>query len=407
MQERRCPAKRTISGSGLGVQPTRPAPSDARSATQYRWLMPSMSADGDSSRAPWGLPYSDLLDGVVRARSDLSALSGARVLITGGTGFLGSWLVASLLIANDRLELGTHLSVLTRNPGALEDLAGPGLTLLPGDVRHLRHDGVFDYIVHGAASSSATRGDVEVEAMRMTETIVDGTRSILAIAARNSARVLFLSSGAVYGPQTGVVTEDCRLSPDPTDPGTSYGQAKRLAENLCAVATQSGQAEAVLARLFAFVGPRIPTDAHFAAGNFLGDAVAGRPITVRGDGLARRSYLYTGDLPEWCWSLLVRGRSGVAYNVGSPEPITIKDLASRAAALSPGGLDVEVLGQPSDRLAPWYVPSTRLAQREFGLEPRTSLDVALKKTYDWLASNQKGLSSPPRPEAQAGAPLPP
>ena len=217
---------------------------------------------------------------------------------------------------------------------------------------------------------------------------MDGTRSILDVAARSGARVLFLSSGAVYGPQTGPVAEDCPLSPDPTDPESTYGQAKRLAENLCAVATRSGNADTVLARLFAFVGPRIPTNAHSAAGNFLADAVAARPIVVRGDGLARRSYLYTGDLPEWCWALLVRGRSGAAYNVGSPEPVTIKELAYRTAALNPPGLGVDVLGQPSDGVPPWYVPSTSLAQAELGLQLRTPLDTSLTKTYDWLASRR-------------------
>ena len=102
--------------------------------------------------------------------------------------------------------------------------------------------------------------------MHVAETIIDGARSILEAAARNSARVLFLSSGAVYGPQTGPVAQDCLLSPDPTDPASTYGHAKRLAENLCAVATQSGDADAVVARLFAFVGPENSDGCSFRGG---------------------------------------------------------------------------------------------------------------------------------------------
>jgi nucleoside-diphosphate-sugar epimerase len=355
----------------------------------YRGLMASTTLGSGSSSTPWDLPRDDLEDGIERARDDLATLAGSKILITGGTGFLGSWLVASLLWAADRLDLGIHLDVLTRNPTGLHFPASPGVTVMRGDVRSLPDVGPYDYIVHCAAASSAARGRLEVEPMHVAETIVDGTRSVLEVAARNSARVLFLSSGAVYGPQTGPVAEDCLLSPDPMDPASTYGHAKRLAENLCAVATHTGGGDTVVARLFAFVGPRIPTDAHFAAGNFLGDAAAGRPIVVRGDGLPRRSYLYTGDLPEWCWALLVRGRSGAAYNVGSPDPVTVKELACRTAELSPQPLEVRVLGEPSDQIPPWYVPSTRLAQVELGLKPRTSLSLALRKTYDWLASRPK------------------
>ena len=157
----------------------------------------------------------------------------------------------------------------------------------------------------------------------MAETIVEGTREVLRAAATKGARVLFLSSGAVYGRQHAAVAEECEGAPDPMDPRSSYGQAKRLAENLCAIATQAGRADVVVARLFAFVGPRIPLGAHFAVGNFLQDALERRPVLVQGDGQARRSYLYAGDLPEWCWAPLARGRAGVAYNVGSPDPVSI------------------------------------------------------------------------------------
>src|SRR5581483_1431185 len=130
------------------------------------------------------------------------------------------------------------------------------------------------------------------------------------------------------------VAEDAPTAPDALDPRSSYGNAKRLAENLCAISTQAGRADVVVGRLFAFVGPRIPLDAHFAIGNFLHDALEGRPIVVRGDGQARRSYLYAGELPEWCWALLARGRSGAAYNVGSPQGVTIADLAGLVAKLA-------------------------------------------------------------------------
>jgi len=254
------------------------------------------------------------------------------------------------------------------------------------DVRRLPRLGAFDLVIHGAASSSATYGLDDGDPREMARTIVDGTLAVLDAAASSSARVLFLSSGAVYGPLRAPVAETATGGPDPMDPRSAYAEAKRLAETMFAAATESGDVEAVVARLFAFIGPRIPLDAHFAAGNFLRDALAGRPVEVHGDGQPRRSYLYAGDLPEWCWALLARGRPGAAYNVGSPEAVTIAELARRVAAA--GGVGVHIARSPCPDDVPWYVPDTARARIELGLEPRTDLDSSIRRTLAWLADSR-------------------
>jgi dTDP-glucose 4,6-dehydratase len=182
--------------------------------------------------------------------------------------------------------------------------------------------------------------------------------------------------------------EQDRTAPDPLEVRSAYGLAKRLAENLCVVATDQRQAEVVVARLFAFVGPRIPISAHFAAGNFLGDALANRAILVKGDGRDVRSYLYAGDLPEWCWTLLARGGPGVAYNVGSPVAVNIAELAQLVASLPTPQLPVTIVERAGTQPASWYVPSTSLAEIQLGLQPRTSLEQSFQMTYEWLRGRQ-------------------
>lgn len=338
---------------------------------------------------PWGLPLDDLHASVEAASADLETLRGARVLVTGGTGFLGSWLVASLLQANVTLGLDLSLVLVSRHPSAVPLEEGPSLRLVGGDVRSLRLEGSFEVVLHGAASSSARYGIDDGEPRAMAATILEGTQAVLELACASRARLLFLSSGAVYGPQVAPVGEEATTGPDPMDPRSTYGQAKRLAETLCAAASAAGEVEAVVARLFAFVGPRLPLEVHYAAGNFLGAAVAGRPVRVLGDGRPLRSYLYAGDLPEWCWALLSRGVPGRAYNVGSPAPLSIAELARRIAALAPEPLPVEILGAPQSGPAPCYVPSTDRAGVELGLRPRTDLDLALRKSYAWFASHRR------------------
>jgi len=343
--------------------------------------------------SPWNLPTSDIDAGVWNSAGSLESMRGARVLVTGGTGFLGSWLVSSLLRASTLLGLGLRLVLLTRNPDSVPIAESPEVSLLRGDVRSLDDPGELNFIVHGAATSSSIYGQDDGIPKNMAATVVEGTQAVLDLGARYHARVLFLSSGAVYGPQTSPVSEDCMSAPDSMDPRSTYGQAKRLAETLCVAAAESLEVSVVVARLFAFIGPRIPLDIHFAAGNFMRDALDGRPITVGSDGLPRRSYMYTGDLPEWCWTLIAAGRSGVAYNVGSSEPVTIAELANEIARIPAPPLEVQILGAPNGETPPWYVPVTTRVETEFGLGLRTPLDDALQKTYAWFSEFRAGTRS--------------
>jgi dTDP-glucose 4,6-dehydratase len=220
----------------------------------------------------------------------------------------------------------------------------------------------------------------------MAATIIDGARAVIDLASKSSAKVLFLSSGAVYGPQSTFVGEDTLTSGDPLDPRSTYGLAKRLAEALFASATSDGNINAVIGRLFAFVGPRIPLDRHYAIGNFLGAALDHQTISVHGDGRPIRSYLYGGDLPEWCWALLARGLPGRAYNVGSREAVSIATLAQRVAGLADKPVGVEILGSPQSGPPPCYVPNIDRAEKELGLSPRTDLNSSIAKTLLWHQS---------------------
>lgn len=335
---------------------------------------------------PWGLPADDLSSSTDASEDDLARWRGARILVTGGTGFVGSWLTSSLLHADRRLALDLDLVLLSRYPDRVPVDETPRLSIISGDVRRLPDVGSVDVIVHGAASSSAPFGLGDGDPRNMAATIVDGTQAVLEAGARTKARILFLSSGAIYGPRTEPVAEaDVTGGPDPLDPRAAYGNAKRLAETLCAAATGDGAVEAVVARLFTFIGPRLPTDRHYAAGNFLDDARRGRTISVLGDGRSRRSYLYAGDLPEWCWAVMSRGATGAAYNVGSPDALAIADLAHRIAALADKRVDVEILGTPDEHPPACYVPVTTRADQELALRPRTDLDTAIRKSLAWLS----------------------
>lgn len=336
------------------------------------------------------LPAPDLDAVVARTRPLWDELAGARLLLTGGTGFFGRWIVETLAHANRTLGIGVRVVLLTRDPDGFRArnpalAADPALELLGGDVRDFRFpDGPLTHVVHAATDTRPSVPPGEV-----FDVIVEGTRRALACAVAGGARSFLLtSSGAVYGappPDLAAVPEDFAGAPDPVDLRAAYGHGKRAAETLCAIAHREHGLRATIARCFAFVGPALPLDGHFAIGNFVGDALAGRPIAVRGDAGALRSYLYAADLVVWLLTILLRGAPARPYNVGSDEVVSIGDLARLVAdELAPGlAVSLPATGPAPGALRSRYVPDVVRARGELALERTVDLRAALRRTADW------------------------
>jgi len=278
----------------------------------------------------------------------------ARVFLTGGTGFFGTWLTESFAHANERLGLGAALVILSRDPDAaisrVPRLAQlPGVSFHRGDVRQFAlPEGGFTHVINAAAESSQ-QGHVGNH-RHMFDTIVDGTRRTLELARHAGARnYLLVSSGAVYGsqpPELSHVPEDFAGAPPLGVASSGYGEGKRAAEVLSAIEAERGALSVRVARCFAFVGPHLPLDIHFAIGNFIRDAMRGGPIRIRGDGTAVRSYLYTADLAAWLWTLALGERAAGAYNVGSENALTILETAQGSRAV----FDLRKTGSPYVRV---------------------------------------------------------
>ena len=365
--------------------------------------MSPAEGDGPPTAGP-GEPLRFDLDAVLAATAGLwEDLRGARLFVTGGTGFFGCWLLETLLRADETLRLGVSIVVLTRDPqrfvGRAPHLAEhPAVTLLEGDMASFAFPhGSFDAVIHAATETgdpNAPLADRLMDPLRKFDSDLAGVRRALELAReRGARRFLFTSSGAVYGrqpPDLSHVPEDYRGAPDSLDPNAAYGDAKRAGEFLCAAYRSRFGLETVVARCFAFVGPYLPLDGGYAIGEFIADALSGGPVRVTGDGTPYRSYLYAADLAAWLWTLLLRGTPGRAYNVGSDEALIIGEVARTVVRVVAPAAEIVVARRPREgATAERYVPSVARAQAELGLRRRVTLQDAIARTAAWHTNRER------------------
>ncbi len=353
------------------------------------------------------IPEADLEHILAHTRDLWEPVRGQNLFVTGGTGFFGRWILESFAYVNERLALGARMTVLSRNPEAFAAknpglAANPAIRFVRGDVRDLDwggilkqlpegHAGDFRFVIHAATESTASL--YRDDPLGMFDTITGGTRRALEFAVASGARrFLLTSSGAVYGrqpPELTHVPESYMGAPDCASVSSVYGEAKRAAELLCTCFWQGEKIETVVARCFAFVGPLLPLDAHFAIGNFIRDLLAGGSIRVGGDGSPFRSYLYAADLTIWLWALLFKGQPGLAYNVGSSDCLDIAALANAVAAQGQPPREVSiarprVAGQPAER----YVPDVSRIISALGVREWIDLNEAIRRTVEFHRSDR-------------------
>jgi len=310
--------------------------------------------------------------------------------MTGGTGYLGKWMIELLHYARKRAYLNFELILLSRN---IQDFLSqypelakePWFSYVEGDVRNFSFpEGDFTHVIHAATDVVATVAPLET-----FEVTVLGTRRVLEFAKERGARdVLIVSSGAVYGVfPDGVdrISESFLGRIDVKSSRAAYGLGKLTSEWLSNIYTQQSPLRCKIARMFAQVGPHLDLDSHFAIGNFIRNVLDKKNLRIEGDGTPVRSYMYATDLIIWLLRIWIKGGPGSVYNVGSEEAISIRGLADLVASTSlTDFLQVNVLGHSVTGAAPnHYLPDITLAHRELDLSITVPLKEAIERTLNW------------------------
>lgn len=321
----------------------------------------------------------------------LVPLSGSKILVTGGAGFMGSWLCELVSYLNRKEKLDIKLYVLDRDQDAfvqrLSHLKSDAVEFIRSDVRSLVEiPRDVNYVIH-AAGTPDSRFHASSPFETMTA-IAEGTANVLRAAARasNLIKLVNISSSSVYAfkSNTGSIVESSPGLDAWTTPRSAYAEAKRYAETLCAAARSEARIPVVTVRPFTFCGAYQDLEAPWVLNNFINDALSSRAIRILGDGKSTRSLMYGADLAYWLFVIMLNGKAGQVFNVGSDQGEFVEEIAKRVASnFSPSPSIVLNTSLTNINESSHLVPDVSAAKASFGLKNYTNLDLAISRTIDW------------------------
>ncbi len=343
-----------------------------------------------------------------RLRDEFATMAGRRILITGGGGFLGYYMVQSILHWNDRAPAGERIQVTVFDnyargvPAWLESLRARGdLTLVRHDVRHPLPEPMpdFEYIVHAAGIASPIY--YRAHPLETMDANIDGLRRLLDYAraridaGRDFGGFIFYSSSEIYGdpsPDMIPTPEDYRGNVSCTGPRACYDESKRYGETLCVVYARHYGVPVRMVRPFNNYGPGLKISDRRVIPDFARDVMNGRDIVMLSDGKPMRTFCYVADAVCGYYKALVKGRPGEAYNVGIDRPeISMRDLAERVVTCARdlfgyAGRVVANVSEEADYLVDnpgRRCPDMTKSRRELGYDPTILIDEGLRRALVW------------------------
>jgi len=310
-----------------------------------------------------------------------------RVLVTGGAGFLGSFLCERLL-AEGREVLCVDNFFTGRRANVAHLLPNPRFELLRHDITFPLYVEV-DRIYNFACPASPVH--YQFDPVQTTKVSVHGAINMLGLAKRLKARILQASTSEVYGdPTRHPQTEDYWGNVNPIGPRSCYDEGKRCAETLFFDYWRQHQLQIKVARIFNTYGPRMHPNDGRVVSNFVVAALKGEPLTIYGDGGQTRSFCYVDDLVDAVVRLMETDEAVTGpMNLGNPGEISIRELAELTIELTGSRSRIEARPLPTDDPRQRQ-PDIGLAQRTIGWQPSTPLKAGLEKTIAYFDALLKG-----------------
>lgn len=319
-------------------------------------------------------------------------LKNSKIVIIGGTGFVGTWIAEMISALNDEYNFNIELNLISRNTDKFLKTwphlcDRKDIKLIKSDSRQLVNFPLdAEWVIHAAANP-----DTRFHASNPLETasvITEGTINLMRLAERlgELKKILYLSSGLVSSTPSNI--EQSHFKNDfanlPSDPAYIYANSKRFAESICNAAASQSRLSVVMTRPFSFIGPYQSLDNPWAQTTFISDALNGNEIRLYGDGQIIRSYLYGADAAFWFLNLLLNGSIEETINIGSPNEISLQNLAQLISTNFNSSPDIIFNTLPrAQKREPKLVPPMSQALSKYNLAVYTPIEDAIKLTVDW------------------------
>jgi dTDP-glucose 4,6-dehydratase len=305
----------------------------------------------------------------------------ARILITGGAGFIGSHLCESFLRRGDEVVCVDNVSTGNReNVAAFA--SNPRFSMIDQDVtRFMRVDGALDMVLHFASPASPVDYlEMPIQTLKVGSL---GTHNALGLAKEKKAVFLLASTSEVYGdPQVTPQREDYWGNVHPIGPRGVYDEAKRFAEAMTMAYHRFHKLNTRIVRIFNTYGPRMRMRDGRVVPNFITQALRGEPLTAYGKGTQTRSFCYVDDLVAGIQRLL-EVEHHLPVNLGNPHEMTVLEFAKKIIALTGSTSEIAFYPLPEDD-PQVRQPDISKARALLGWEPRVSVDEGLKKTIAYF-----------------------
>ena len=322
----------------------------------------------------------------------LTPLRGKHLFVSGGTGFLGTWILEICSVLNQEYGFGTNVTIYSRNSDAFAErwphIGGQSwIRFLDGDIRNLAElPRDVNFVIHAAAVTD--RRHFSTDPTAVAETNIFGTARILKASLRleNLEKFTLLSSGLIYGTQSWdseSIDEDYLGQLRCNDTMAVYAESKRAAETFAQAAISESKLPVVILRPFAFVGPYQSLELPWAVTDFVRDSLNGGPIRIMGDGLTVRSILYGSDFAYAVLAATASATPRSIYNIGSPECVDLRNLATMITQQFSPSPEIQTrvgqIGHDRSRL----VPNTKAIERDLQFRVTVPLKAAIQKTIEW------------------------
>ncbi|MDQ6968170.1 MAG: NAD-dependent epimerase/dehydratase family protein [Mariprofundaceae bacterium] len=321
---------------------------------------------------------------------NLEPLKGKTILITGGTGFIGSWVARALAWLNDESDFHCKIILLARTPENLEKddpelYRRDDIVFIRSDIRSLNNlPKNINYIIHAAASPD-NRVHMS-DPVNTMDVISMGTKAVLEAASRlaNIEGIVHVSSGQVYdgASSNGEAFSEMMAGGFLKGNVTSvYPEAKRFAETICLAYRSQYKLPINIVRPFAFIGPFQSLKKPWAINSFLQEALNGQSMRMVGNGKPQRSYLYASDMAAWLLAVLAKGERGEKYNLGSSESISLVNVANKINVMIPNPVDVIIQNHNDDESK--FIPDLNHIIEQLEVAEVFTFEEALQHTIKW------------------------